>query len=286
MPPDTNRHPFRVVTHKNWLAEQFASLGAVQDFGFDIDPTTARETLWWAPGAWVASAYVAGVTLPLMSCGPYWMDQLPMQYRGREVVTSTVEQSVAISRYCGSGFERFVKLPEVKLDNFPARVHVINQHWGDTLGQYRLPPDALIQVQMPVDFVVEARFWIAHGEITAASPYRFGDTVWGEPGFSNAPEYLPGDGTDMRRLALEVIENVETPPGFVLDVGITTDNKVMVVEANAAWSSGPYDGLPAGIMKSIEAAHDFEGAYPQWAWTPQPALHRAGPLKVRSSSRP
>lgn len=277
MTPD---RPFRVVTHKNWLAEQFAPLGAVQDFGFDIDPGTARETLWWAPGAWVASAYAAGVTLPLMSCGPRWLDGLPEKYTGRAVATLTVEQAIRLAPNFDEKFERFVKLPEAKLDRFPARLHEVNRHWGDTLGQYQLPPDALIQLQMPMDFVVEARFWIAHGEITTTSPYRFGPTVWGEPGFSGAPEYLPGDGTAMRKLALEVIANVETPPGFVLDVGVTTDNEAWVVEANASWSSGPYDGDPAGILKSIEAAHDFTGAHPEWAWQPQPALHNAGPLKV------
>lgn len=52
--------PFRIVTHRNWLAEAFKPFGAVQDFGFDIDPTTAGETLWWAPGAWVASAHKTG----------------------------------------------------------------------------------------------------------------------------------------------------------------------------------------------------------------------------------
>lgn len=277
--PGTARE-FRVVTHKNWLAEQFKPVGAVQDFGFDINPDTAAETLWWAPGAWVASAHAAGVQLPLMSCGPRWLDTLPEEYTGRALATLTVQQSINLAPAFDEEFERFVKLPEAKLDSFPARLHLINRHWATTLGQYRLPSDALVQLQMPVEFVVEARFWIAHGEITATSPYRFGDTVWGEPGFSAAPEYVPGDGTAMRKLALEVIANVAAPPGFVLDIGVTRDNQVLVVEANAAWSSGPYDGDPAGIKRAIEAAHDFEGAYPQWAWEPQPALHRAGPLHL------
>jgi hypothetical protein len=28
--------PFRVVTHRSWMAKHFASYGAVQDFRFDI----------------------------------------------------------------------------------------------------------------------------------------------------------------------------------------------------------------------------------------------------------
>jgi len=281
---------FRIVTHKNWLAEQFAPLGATQDFGFDIDPATARDTIWWAPGAWVASALKSGVRLPLMSCGPYWLDELPMRYRGRYVFTGTVEYLRQIwDEDPDGGFDGkyFIKLPEAKLEHFSARIHDYNRHWATTIDQYHLPGDALIQIQEPVEFVIEARFWIVHGEVVAESLYRIDDKVWGEEGFGPVqPKFtgMPVMMDEMHRLAAAVAEEISAPPGYVLDVGITTDVDPFVVEANAAWSSGPYDGDPAGVFKAIEASHDFDGRYPQWAWNPNPVLHKAGPLKVVAAS--
>lgn len=271
--------PFRVVTHKRWLAEQFAPLGAVQDMGFDINPKTACETVWWAPGAWVASALAAGVNLPLLSCGPYWLENIPMDYRWRGVKTMTVAESIRLAPLGGER-EVFVKLPEAKLDSFPATTHLRNKHWATTIGQYHLPPETLIQIQDPVTFTVEGRFWIAHGRVVAKSLYRVFDKVWGEEGFAEPWGDYAGTARDLHALAQEVAAEVEGPPGYVLDVGITDKGQDLVVEANAAWSSGPYSGDPAGILEAIEAAHDFDCEYPQWRWQPNPVLYKARPLKV------
>jgi hypothetical protein len=92
---------------------------------------------------------------------------------------------------------------------------------------------------------------------------------------------LPIMDSEMARLAKLVASEGDNPPGFVVDCGITTDGRVVVVEANAAWSSGPYDGDPAGIFRAIEASHDFESEYPQWAWVPNVALEKVGALRVR-----
>jgi hypothetical protein len=73
-------HPFRVVTHQSWLFEYFNRVGAFPDFGFDIDPDTALKTVQWAPGAWVAGVAEAGITLPLLSYGPIWLDTVSQRY--------------------------------------------------------------------------------------------------------------------------------------------------------------------------------------------------------------
>lgn len=277
--------PFRVVTHKRWLAESFAEFGAKQDFGFDINPGTARDTIWWAPGAWVASAAKAGITLPLMACGPRWLDALPRKYTGREIVTIPLSDAHTISKKCLREHDQvFVKLPEAKIEPFPAALHG-TKHLADTLMQYHLPSATLIQIQEPVKFVAEARFWIAHREVTAWSWYRISDDIWG------SEEWAPPPATDgiSRRFihqARTVIEDesIAVPPGFVLDIGLTIDGKWIVVEANAAWSSGPYDGNPAGIYRAIIASHDFDGRYPEWAWQGNPVFAHAGPLKVSTAA--
>lgn len=274
--------PFRVVTHKNWLAKQFESLGAVQDYGFDINPDTAPETIWWAPGAWVASAHKAGVKLPLLSCGASWLPNLPRAYTGR-IIQNRSQWLVAP----GASTEVFVKLPEAKLDVAPAALYRTGTYLRETLRQYHLPEDTVWQISERMDFRIEIRFWVAYGSIKAHSFYRIDDLIWGEPDF---PQGLDADLTYNTELndAVDLVESlvvdpeVSYPPGFVLDVGINThDNRPYVVEANAAWSSGPYDGRPKDIYETIVAAHDFDGMAAQWAWNPNPALYsKAGPLKV------
>jgi hypothetical protein len=277
----TSGRPFRIVTHKNWLAEKFASFGAVQDFGFGIDPNTAPETVWWAPGAWVASARKAGVDLPLMSCGPYWLDRLPSRYRGRSVVTQ------ALHTWTDGQIDApvFVKLAEAKLEGFEARVFG-GRYLASNLRQFHLPPDTLIQVQAVVEFFAEIRFFIAFGQIVAWSYYRIDDMIWGSEQFahtmsSSENAWIRADWLDeMRRVVRDVLDDVPVPPGFVLDIGVTRSGQPLVIEANAAWSSGPYDADPAGVFKAIRAAHDFDQQHPDWAWQPNPMFHRAGPLKL------
>lgn len=267
--------PFRVVTHKRWLAEQFAPMGAILDHGFDIDPSTALDTFWWAPGAWVASARLAGVKLPLMSCGPSWLTMIPKEYVGRRV-----QNKLLADIFPGTTKPTFAKLPEVKHDGVPAQVYS-ECYLRDTLAQYGLPEDTIWQLQEPVEFVTEARFWIAHRKIVASSPYRHRDWVWGE---ENRPIQPLWDNrmSKMTRFMELVLGDlyVPIPPGCVIDIGILEGGTPKIIEANAAWSSGPYDGDPAGIFEAIKAAHDFEGKYPQWAWTHSPVFNKARPLKI------
>ncbi|ACH62221.1 hypothetical protein MYRNA_254 [Mycobacterium phage Myrna] len=282
-----------MVTHKNWIAEQFKPMGAVQDFGFDINPDTAWDTIWWAPGAWVASAFKAGVRLPLTSCGPRWLDHLPRYYTGRTVSTMTVRESIEwFEKLFGGTSESidfFVKLPEAKLDNFPARKHTINRHWATTIGQYHLPDDALIQLQGLMDFTTEWRFWIAEGRIKAHSLYRAHklgmEMVWGSEGF---PGGLDGDlaFNDELNMCADLVEqmlddpDVTYPQGFVLDVGTIGDGAgAFVVEANAAWSSGPYDAEVRGVYETIVASHDWANES-LFHWYPHATLHKAGALRV------
>jgi hypothetical protein len=86
----------------------------------------------------------------------------------------------------------------------------------------------------------------------------------------------------MEVFAAQVAAQVPAPPGFVLDVGITNDGRPLVNKAHPAWSSGPYDANPAGVLEAITAAHDFERRSPEWAWTMNPVFHRAGPLRITS----
>lgn len=270
--------PFRIVTHRNWLAKHFAEFGAVQDFGFDIDPDTAEGTIWWAPGAWVACAYQSGVRLPLTLCGHRWMETLPWDYKRRTIIVRKIED-ITDDPGAGQSERVHVKLPEAKLDSFPATVFS-RKYLASTLRQLHVPDGTLMQLSDVVNFTRECRFWIAHGRITAHSWYYVDGLA------SDHPAFTPGAEREVERMAVvaeRLLTEVDCPPGFTLDIGLTDDLSPdaipLVVEANAAWSSSPYDGNPRGIVESIVASHDFAGDYSRWRWRPNPVYGTVQPLK-------
>lgn len=268
--------PFRIVTHRNWLAAHFADYGAVQDFGFDIDPDTAEDTIWWAPGAWVACVYQSGIRLPLTLCGHRWMEALPWKYKQRVIAVTRVED-ITDNLDADPDERVHVKLPEAKLDSFPATVFH-RKHLATTLRQLHVPGGTLMQLSEVVNFTRECRFWIAHDQVTAHSWYCVDGLA------SDHEDFTPGTANDVDRMQ-EVVQalledpDVDRPPGFTLDLGFTDTGAILVVEANAAWSSSPYDGDPAGIVKSIVASHDFSGEFTYWRWRPNPVYGLVQPLR-------
>ncbi|WP_157931635.1 ATP-grasp domain-containing protein [Mycobacteroides abscessus] len=268
------------MTHKNWLAEIFKPFGGVQDFGFDIDLAEARGTYWWAPGAWVASAHKSGATLPLLSCGPRWLDSLPGHYLGRDVRTVPLRELPNDVTY-----PLFLKLPEAKVDSCPARVFD-TPRMADAWRQFGFDEWTLVQRQDVMDFVTEARFFIAEGALTASSLYRHRDWAWGA---DEKPSSLSEQMAMMTKMVAALLDDprVSFPSGFVIDAGITSGGEVYVVEANAAWSSNPYGADPAGVVAAIKASHDFGDAHRKWRlrYVGNPLWDVARPLKVVAPAR-
>lgn len=271
--------PFRVVTHRNWIAEHFADFGAVQDFGFDIDPETAEDTVWWAPGAWVARVWASGIRLPLTLCGPRWMENLGRHHSQRLIVVRRVDEVFDLLPSDREDKNWHVKLTEAKLDSFPAAVFP-RRYLATSLAQFHTPPETLLQLSEVVDFTRECRFWIAHGKITAHSWYLIDGWLWDAEDFP-ADTPVP---EEMFAAAEAVLADTQCPPGFTLDMGYTSDGRILVVEANAAWSSSPYNGDPGGIVESIVASHDFTGAYRRWRWRPNPVYGVVQPIKWSQSA--
>lgn len=246
--------PLRVVTHRNWLAEQFAPYGGVQDFGMDIDPASAVDTVWWAPGEWVARAAATGVTLPLTSCGADWVSRLGITESWIQRRVSTVPAGRALEAADGlEGDTIFIKLPEAKTDTFPARL-MFRQHLGQALASPLLGEDTPVQLSEEIQFSCEARFFVAHHQVVAASWYQHEGLWWMEEGFTG--------GTDremsiLTELAHEVASLPESPQGYTVDIGLVRGkpDTPAIVEFNAAWSSNPYDADMAGVVEAVRASN-------------------------------
>ena len=239
----------RVVTHRRWLAHLFAPYGGRMDLGLDIDPRTAQDTLWWAPGHWVARAAQSGVVLPLTSCGAKW---LPEQERWtqRSVTVLPVEELTERAYTVPV----HLKLPEVKSDDYPAEVVSPAGVWAWSKG---LSPHDLVQVSGVVPLSFEVRAFVAHRRVVASSVYRVGDDWWdGEP--------LNADQGDVRcclDLAEDIARNAEAPDGYVVDIGKSSTGDPVLLEANAAWSANPYDADIEGVLEALKAAHARESRW-------------------------
>jgi hypothetical protein len=275
--------PFRVVTHRTWLYEQLSrGVPAVQDFGFDIDPATAPEGLWWAPGEWVARAHAAGVRLPLLSAGPQWLELLSCIGREEYCGGRTVRAARAVN-LCAPQRPFFAKLAEAKTDAMPARVYESKKDFFAARLAACVPWDAWINTSSLVDYVSEARFFIAHRKITAASVYLHRGKEWGDisPGDSEAA----GARIKLYPFINELLrdQRVAMPPGLVIDAGVDSAGRCSVIEANASWSSNPYGCNTPGVVESIAAAHDFAGEYPEWAWQIDAVHANARPLRIATA---
>lgn len=273
---EVSEREFRVVTRQNWIAEHFSVVGGVHDFGFDVDPHTAPDTVWWASGGWAASVSKLGVKLPLLSCGTSWMDTVPHRYTRRRIVTVPAAQAGDAAREWKLA-RVFLKLPEAKTDAFPAHVcdtwriddeiiDVSQDICGDLFSH------TLVQVSEALCTPpwLEARFFISDDHISHGSVYRLGNSIWGSGSLdlllntSLNAEQVSGHLSTMRKFIAELLADTDHPRGFVVDVGIMEGGTPILVEANAAWSSNPYSTPPEDAHASIEASHDFDGSQSRW----------------------
>lgn len=276
-----------VVTHRNWIADEFKRFGGIQDFGFDVSEESAANDLWWASTYWVGQAKSAGVNIPLLSCGPRWLYTLPKKWTQRKVfVGAPVDVRAFVLEEKLPKIH--VKLPELKLDNFPAAVMTVAELEHVLDNSPVISDGTLIQVSEVINLRSEARFFIAHGKVHALSWYRLAGKTFDSDDFTESLEssmfadLVDKEMREMYALAVDVAANADAPPGYVLDVGVLNKHGrvPVVVEANAAWSSSPYGADIYGVMEAVEAAHDFEGVHQKWAFNPNQANLKYPPLKV------
>lgn len=173
-----SRPRLTLVTHQTWRAEDLAPWADVHlDFGLDTAAGADAEAMLWCPGGWAAAATVRHRHLQLSSAGPRWLDYLPIELKGREVVTShagALRQTPPVI-YGGTVF---AKLPETKHDSFPAQLRPLDELLTDLS---RLPDREPVQLQTPVHFDSEVRCWCVTAE-SSHEPATFqaghGRTGW------------------------------------------------------------------------------------------------------------
>jgi hypothetical protein len=140
----------------------------------------------------------------------------------------------------------FIKLPEAKTDSFPARqvdvrdMELALRKFPSVSGD---PPRIQLSEPIPAPWL-EARFFVFPDGVSRGSVYRLGASIWGSGALDRLLEGLDRISdmvSEMRDLVSGLVQDVACPPGFSVDVGRRENGTLVVVEANAAWSSNPYD---------------------------------------------
>lgn len=273
--------PFLVVTHKPGVVNVFSTFGARQDIGISVNPDTAPDTLWWMNQEWAAQVLAAGIALPqLLAPDAGWMATLDKKWLNREVGTL---RKVDVPRF-------FAKHPQYLIDHPQVVVSVPGEYTellspqvlesddlarGD-LGPFnRLPDTSMLQLDSMLACVVEARFWIADHQVTAAAPYRVGMIGWESTLFMEMLLNVQGQELTQKAAdaAVSLAADVSGPPGYAVDVGVTLDGTVTVLRSWPAWAADPLHADPVGVFMAITAAHDFGNDSPQWRWAPDMAAY-------------
>lgn len=271
--------PFNVVTHKTALARYFAHLGAEQHFGNSADPDTAPLSLWWCPQDWAAKAAKANIDFSqLLAPTPGFVARLDRKWLGRAV--AHLRKGDIVSFYAKHP-DQVTETPQVVVSTGGDYTELIPPTVcpSEDLAKGLLPApydsladDVLLQLEQPIPCVIEVRYWVANGELTAACPYRLGMVGWESNFFL---EMLFNDqGRELVSLADDVAHRfaaeVNGPPGFAFDLGVTSDGDVIFLRAWPSWGVDPLGADPTRVWTSIVAAHDFDQIvdYDVWRWDP------------------
>ena len=272
--PDTR--PFKVVTHKPAIVAVLAPFGGTQDIGISVDSNTADQTLWWMATDWAVQVLGAGITLPQLTApGPGFVAGLPERFRNRKVGTL---RKCDVVKYYQKHPDAAATHPQIVLSIpgeitdllSPEVVNAADLAQGIVPDNFaRLPETTLLQLDEMLACVVEVRCWIADGEVTAAAPYRLGMVGWDSALFQEM--LFNAEGQALCQGALDVAKviakEVDGPPGYALDIGVTVDGITTVLRAWPSWAVEPLHAEPTGVFAALAAGHDFDHTG-KWRWNP------------------
>lgn len=274
--PGTVARNFRVVSHKTGLVKFFEAFGGQSDLGVSVDSEKAATDLWWMPQDWAIQILNAGIELTqLLAPTPGWLAGLPPEWKGREIGTLLKRD---IPRFFRQHPEYQEKHPQVVLSIPGEHTELVvprvvaSEHLAEGVvpGFESMPDDILFQLDEMLPCVVEIRCWVADKTVTAATPYRIGMVGWDSVLFLEM--LFNAEGQDLQRQAVEfaqgLVSEVEAPPGYAIDIGITVDGTCTPLRVWPAWGVEPLSADPAGVFSALAASHDFDHAHPQWRWTP------------------
>jgi hypothetical protein len=294
--------PLVVVSHRRWHGEELAAGGAavIGSLGLDVPwVEPGRRPSWWMPQEFAVRLAASGAGVPLLSAGARWLADIDCRFTGRPVFAAHLSAAVA------AGAHGWCKPAEAKIDRFPAAWRTAAEFRVDAAAA-GLPADCWVQwCPVRLDLAAEYRCWVLDGRVTTAGlyladgvPYDGGAVDADREGLSKATAF-----------ATEVVTALaeDQPPAYTLDVGRLPARRLpgsagpefsaerhVVVEANAAWSSGWYGCDLTAVRETIDrscpadpAAVAPGGVDHRWSWVPDAFLRdRAARMRPLPAARP
>jgi hypothetical protein len=215
---------WRAAHQLGWDVERLQTWRVPPEWRFLPEPVLYLEALF---GQTLAAEFGLQLLEPPLD----WLPRLPMEYRQREIVLTTLAAS----------WERlelaFIKPPNDK--SFPARAYT-----GAQLP--REYPDTPVLAAEIVSWEKEFRCFILDRRVRTISIYLRGGELQLDRDFAATDVELAEAEAFVNRVLADV--RVELPRTAVLDVGVIRDRGWAVVEQNAAWGAGIYGCDPIEVL--------------------------------------
>lgn len=228
------------------------------------DVSSYKSHSYWMAGGYAARLQRAGLAPNLIAPGQYWLSEvseLDETLTRRRIFTTKIAD-------LPTGALLFAKPAEAKIESIPAGKY-FTDHLLEICKNEGVPTDTLFQwTDTLLNLNHEHRFFIADGQIRTGSPYLIDGIVYTSEMIS--PHF--GAAYDAAESFLKILEsNKLLPPALTLDVGRDEDSgKWLIIEANPAWSSGPYGANPSIVLEVLERACSWTDGVDdaKWRWEP------------------
>jgi hypothetical protein len=169
-----------------------------------------------------------------------WLCELPQEYLGRHLEIVSWSQARLMAQRC---------LVDLLYDeNFTPAIYDDGASLPMDAG---IPEDAETMVAALLAFEYEFRCFIVEGVVVAMSPYAHHGRSFQGREVRNVPEPLYEEALAFSE-ALLADPRVESPPAFVVDVGLEPNGSWRVVKVQPAWSSEPFGCSPQGVLESLK----------------------------------
>lgn len=257
--------------YSKWLTEQLQDghdFPVIQDHGL-YAPKYDKRVAWWTPQEHYLHLELSGLSMPpVIAPNDSWLsDNIGIRSLMRSVYTMRVGDFLGGDNPLGTYTAgMFIKPANFKCPKLPAQWVMNYSAACVEIENADLPENSYIQISDRwLDIQTEYRCFMWKGHCVAVSPYD------GDPNLRGLDEVAGYYAESVLRSCADY------PLSFVLDVARTAAQEWVVVEANPAWSSNPYECRGKRVVDAILSANSAwidSSKAGKFLWIPDPYLVR------------
>lgn len=247
-------------------------LPVIQDLGLGDLPENIDSTAWWCPQNYAARLLASGIDPFFQSQGYDFLN------RAHDVLgLCRISTRFTWAGRLGDIPELargFWKPSEAKYESLPAHIYETTREFEAEAYEAGLSEDSFVQYSEPLSLTSEYRHFVAQGKVVASCLYMVTNNegvqrTWDTFTASERNLIDCGESRSYAQIVVDALGD-DQPDGWVLDMGFDAVGDVHIIEANAAWSSNPYECEPAGVIASVVASQGDHNS--NFLWTPDALL--------------